>query len=165
MAQLTLEDLRKSVELLKEVETLQDASIRMQMQQLILGAMSPPPTIETVNGVQPPAPAAPASSPRRMRRSRAIEDAHNHPPSALPAAGTQRGKVYEAVRVWGSHGAPVSSADLERELPDLPTEGITKILSQLYADGLLVRRQIDDIARDGNNRLVYKYYVDRAKGP
>lgn len=179
MAHTTLEELRKTVELLKEVETLQDADVRKQMQQRILAATTITPVeVAPQNGqkaeVPPPShipiaeAKAPASHARKpsarlqplqpSSRDRSVATAGQHV-AAIPAPGTDRSKVYEAVVILASREAPVSSADLERDLPGFPHEKISKTLSQLYIDGLLGRRQDDDTARDGNNRLLYKYYA------
>lgn len=161
MTQSTLEELRKTVELLKEVETLQDESVRVRMQRHILDLLGPTP---------PPTPLNEAANPATLAEAQEegitmVTMRPSPPPkavvriSALPEPGTKRGRVYEAVAQLATVERPLSNPELEEILPDLGNGVLSKTLSQLWSDGLLARVQRDEMARDGYERGLYKYYV------
>ena len=155
MANTTMEELRKTVELLKEIETLQDESIRVRMQWHVLDLLGPTPAPTALNG-EPSVGLAEAQQKARTTLATPKELR----PAKMPEAGTIRARVYEAVAILGSPEKPVCAAELEQDLPDLVEGGrIAKTLSQLFLDRLLSRTQADDLARDGYERGLYKYYV------
>ena len=169
MAHTTFEELQKVVQLLKDAEQLADAEIRRQVQQLILSTTNTPPTpaLPPITPVSiaplPPATVVATNGTswsalhEHSGRGRSKRPANRM--SAIPEAGTQRSKVYEAVAVLGSPSKPVAVPDLEGALDGIPNDSIAKILSQLWEDGLLGRRQLEAQARDGYARNLYHYYV------
>lgn len=155
MAQSTLEELRKAVELLKEVEALQDEGVRVRMQKHILGLLEPMPA-------PAPAPEVPGLIEARQVAHSAVHTPAPPPArhkSGMPEKGTLRGRAYEAIAALATKDKPLSAPELEQVLPD-DREKLSKTLSQLWGDGLLDRVQRDETARDGYERGLYKYYVN-----
>lgn len=149
MATKTMEELRKTVELLKEIEQLQDESIRVRMQRHVLDLLGPTPPPIPLNGDTPaviPPKTVVVRTPEAVGR-------------VVVRSTSDRGKLYDALRALATEQEPLSTADLESIVPTVPSESISKALSGMYKEGMLQRRKVLDQARGGANIEIFKYWV------